>query len=195
MLISQAIEVDQPIDEVWKFFDDVPQIAACIPGADLTEKVATDHYKGGVIISAGPVKLEFDGSAKVRSRDNAKKIITLDASGADRKGRGEASAVLVAALTASPQGTRVNVSLDLQISGAAAQFGRGLVTDITAVLVNQTATTMKNRMKAISLGQDPNSVGGAKAASGVSIGLTVVSRGAKRIFNRFFMPYQATARR
>ena len=50
MLISQAIDVDQPIDAVWKFFDDVPQIAACIPGADLTEKVATDHYKGGVII-------------------------------------------------------------------------------------------------------------------------------------------------
>jgi carbon monoxide dehydrogenase subunit G len=173
----------------------VPQIAACIPGADLTEKVATDHYKGGVIISAGPVKLEFDGAAKVRSRDNAKKIITLDASGADRKGRGEAVAVLIATLTASPQGTRVNVSLDLQLSGTAAQFGRGLVSDITAVLVNQTATTMKNRMKAISLGQDPNSVGGPQSASAVAIGLTVVSRGAKRIFSRFFLPYQATARR
>ena len=180
---------------MWKFFDDVPQIAACIPGADLTEKVATDHYKGGVIISAGPVKLEFDGAAKVRSRDNAKKILTLDASGADRKGRGEAVAVLIATLTASPQGTRVNVSLDLQLSGTAAQFGRGLVSDITAVLVNQTATTMKNRMKAISLGQDPNSVGGPKSASAVSIGFTVVSRGAKRIFSRFFLPYQATARR
>ena len=195
MLISQAIDVDQPIDAVWKFFDDVPQIAACIPGADLTEKVATDHYKGGVIISAGPVKLEFDGAAKVRSRDNAKKILTLDASGADRKGRGEAVAVLIATLTASPQGTRVNVSLDLQLSGTAAQFGRGLVSDITAVLVNQTATTMKNRMMAISLGQDPNSVGGPQSASAVSIGLTVVSRGAKRIFSRFFLPYQATARR
>jgi hypothetical protein len=54
---------------------------------------------------------------------------------------------------------------------------------------------MKNRMKAISLGQDPNSVGGPQSASAVAIGLTVVSRGAKRIFSRFFLPYQATARR
>ena len=195
MLISQAIDVDQPIDAVWKFFDDVPQVAACIPGANLSDKVGTDHYKGGVNISAGPVKLEFDGVAKVRERNNAKKIITIDASGADKKGRGEASAVLIAALTPSPGGTRVNISLDLQISGAAAQFGRGLVSDVTAVLVNQTAASMKNRLSAISLGLDPNQVAGAKAASAISIGLTVGKRSATRIFNRFFLPYQPVARR
>ena len=57
MLISQTIIVDQPIDDVWKFFDDIPQLAACIPGADLTDKLGTDHYGVDVIISAGPVKL------------------------------------------------------------------------------------------------------------------------------------------
>jgi carbon monoxide dehydrogenase subunit G len=104
MLISQTIVVDQPIDDVWKFFDDIPQLAACIPGADLTDKLGTDHYGGDVIISAGPVKLEFAGQAKVASRDNAKKIITLDASGSDKKGRGEAQAILVAALNPVAQG-------------------------------------------------------------------------------------------
>ena len=195
MLISQTILVDQPIDDVWKFFDDIPQVAACIPGADLTDKLGTDHFGGDVIISAGPVNLEFAGQAKVKSRDNSKKIITIDASGSDKKGRGEAQAVLIAALSPASGGTTVKISLDLTVSGAAAQFGRGLIADVTAVLVNQTATSMQGRMKAISMGLDPNTVGGPKAASGVAIALTVVKKAAARIFARFFLPYQPVARR
>lgn len=195
MLISQTILVDQPIDDVWKFFDDIPQVAACIPGADLTDKLGTDHFGGDVIISAGPVKLEFAGQAKVKSRDNAKRVITIDASGSDKKGRGEAQAVLIAALSPASGGTTVKISLDLTVSGAAAQFGRGLIADVTAVLVNQTATSMQGRMKAISMGLDPNTVGGPKAASGVAIALTVVKKAAARIFARFFLPYQPVARR
>ena len=195
MLISQTILVDQPIDDVWKFFDDIPQVAACIPGADLTDKLGTDHFGGDVIISAGPVKLEFAGQAKVKSRDNSKKIITIDASGSDKKGRGEAQAVLIAALSPASGGTTVKISLDLTVSGAAAQFGRGLIADVTAVLVNQTATSMQGRMKAISMGLDPNTVGGPKAASGVASALTVVKKAAARIFARFFLPYQPVARR
>jgi len=195
MLISQAIEVDQPIDAVWKFFDDVPQVAACIPGADLTNKVGEDHYEGDVVISAGPVKLEFAGAAQVTSRDNAKKIIIIEASGADRKGRGEAQALLTASLTPSGAGTKVNISLDLTISGAAAQFGRGLVSDVTAVLVGQTANSMKARMKAIQMGLDPNSVGGPKAASGIQIGINVAKRAVGRVYSRLVMPYQPVPRR
>ena len=195
MLISQTIVVDQPIDAVWKFFDDIPQVAACIPGADLTTKIAQDHFGGDVIISAGPVKLEFAGQAKVKSRDNSKKVITIDASGSDKKGRGEAQAVLVAALNTVSGGTSVKISLDLAVSGAAAQFGRGLIADVTAVLVNQTASSMQGHMKAISMGLDPNTVGGPKSASGVAIALTVVKNAAARIFARFFLPYQPVARR
>ena len=195
MLISQAIEVDQPIDAVWKFFDDVPQVAACIPGADLTNKVGEDHYEGDVVISAGPVKLEFAGAAQVTSRDNAKKVIIIEASGADRKGRGEAQALLTASLTPSGAGTKVNISLDLTISGAAAQFGRGLVSDVTAVLVGQTANSMKARMKAIQMGLDPNSIGGPKAASGIQIGINVAKRAVGRVYSRLVMPYQPVPRR
>ena len=195
MLISQTIVVDQQIDDVWQFFYDIPQVAACIPGADLTDKLGTDHYGGDVIISAGPVKLEFAGQAKVASRDNAKKTITLDASGSDKKGRGEAQAILVAALNPVAGGTSVKISLDLVVSGAAAQFGRGLIADVTAVLVNQTAGSMQARMKAIEMGLDPNTVGGPKAASGVAIAMTVVKKAATRVFSRFFLPYQPVARR
>ena len=161
MLISQTFEIDQPIDAVWRFFDDIPQVAASIPGANLTNEVAKDSYEGDVIVSAGPVKLEFAGTALVKSRDDAKKVLVLDASGADKKGRGAASALLTASLSPIANGTKVSLSLDLTISGAAAQYGRGLVNDVTAVLVNSAAVNMSNRMDAISKGLDPNSVAGA----------------------------------
>lgn len=195
MLISQAIEVDQPIDAVWKFFDDIPQVAACIPGADLTNQVGENTFTGDVVIKAGPVKLEFAGEASVKSRNDATHTLAIDAAGADKKGRGAASAVLTAVLTPAPRGTKVDISLELEISGAAAQYGRGLVSDVTAVLVNQTAENMQARLKAIAMGLDPNSVVGAKEASGLAIGVNAFLRAASRVFNRFFMPYVPQPRR
>ena len=195
MLISQSFDIAQPIDAVWKFFDDIPQVAASIPGANLTNEITKEHYEGDVIVSAGPVKLEFAGTALVKSRDDAKKVLVLDASGADKKGRGAASALLTASLAPTSNGTKVSLSLDLTISGAAAQYGRGLVNDVTAVLVNSAAVNMSNRMDAISKGLDPNSVAGAKSASGLSIGLNAAKRAISRVFARFFLPYKPVARR
>ena len=191
MKITQSFEADQPVDKVWEFFDDVPLVAACVPGADLTDKVGDDHYQGDVVISAGPVKLEFTGELKIKSRDEAKKTLVLDGVGADKKGRGNASTTLDVSL--QPMGgaaTKVNIAMDLQISGAAAQYGRGLVQDVTGVLIDQTAGSMKVRMQALALGQDPYAVGGPKAASGIAIGFTAFTRAIKRVFGRFFLPYQ-----
>ncbi len=190
MLIQQSFDVGQPVDQVWSFFDNIPLVAACIPGADLTNQVSDDEYQGDVTISAGPVKLEFAGVVKVKSRDDAKKVLVLDAAGADKKGRGAASTLLTIGLQPLGGATKVNISMDLTISGAAAQYGRGLVQDVTGVLVNQTADSMKLRMTAIAEGRDPMAVGAPKAASGLAIGVTAFMRAAKRVFARFFLPYQ-----
>jgi len=191
MLITQSFELDQPADKVWSFFDNIPLVAACIPGADLTNEVAKDHYQGDITISAGPVKLEFTGEVMIKSRDDDRKTIVLDAAGADKKGRGNAAALLDVGL--QPLGgaaTRVNIGMDLQIAGAAAQYGRGLVQDVTGVLIDQTAGSMKLRMQALAEGRDPMAVGGPKAASGLAIGFTAFLRAVKRVFGRFFLPYQ-----
>ena len=189
MLITQTFDIDQPVDQVWKFFDDIPLVAACIPGADLRDEVGPDEYQGDVTISAGPVKLEFAGVVKITSRDDARKALVLDAAGADKKGRGAANALLNVSLQPLGGSTRVNLAMELAISGAAAQYGRGLVQDVTGVLIDQTAGSMKLRMTAIAEGRDPMAVGAPKAASGLSIGLTAFIRAAKRVFARFFLPY------
>lgn len=190
MLINQTFDVNQPVDQVWSFFDDIPLVAACIPGADLRDQVGEDEYQGDVTISAGPVKLEFAGVVKIASRDDAKKTLVLDAAGADKKGRGSANALLNVALQPLGGTTRVNLSMDLAISGAAAQYGRGLVQDVTGVLINQTAGSMQAKMAAIAEGRDPMAVGSPQAASGLAIAFTAFSMAAKRVFARFFLPYQ-----
>ena len=190
MLITNQIEVPQPLEAVWDFFGDIPQVAACLPGTNLTDQVGDDRYEGDVTIKAGPVKLEFAGSAEITARDEANRTITVDAAGADRKGRGQASLALTAKLASTALGTKGDISLDLTISGAAAQYGRGLVADVTAVLLDEFAVNMGGRLDAISKGIDPNSVAGAKPASGVSIALRAARMALVRVARRFFMPYQ-----
>ena len=189
MKITNEFEVGQSIDAVWDFFGDIPQVAACLPGADLTEEIGDDHYQGVVAISAGPVKLEFDGDAKIVERNEAAKTITVDASGADRKGRGNAVMALDAGLKPIPAGTKVDVAMDLQLSGAAAQYGRGLVADVTAVLLDDFATNMQNRLAAIEAGLDPDQVEAVQPASGFAIALRAARMALLRVFRRFFMPY------
>ena len=91
MLIKNDFEVAQPVDKVWQFFDDIPQVAACLPGTELTEDLGDNKYNGRVAIRMGPVKLQFAGTAQIKERDDAAKRIVVDAAGADEKGRGQAA--------------------------------------------------------------------------------------------------------
>ena len=193
MIINSGFEVAQPVDVVWKFFDDIPQVASCLPGAELTEDLGDGKYKGRVAIRMGPVRLKFDGNADIVSRDDAAKRIVVNASGADERGRGQAAMTVTAALSAKGGGTRVDVSQDLQLSGAAAQYGRGMIADFSAVMMRDFAATMADRITRLQRGESAEQI--AAAAAGGSVGgVTLAIRAARlalaRVFRRFFLPYQ-----
>lgn len=190
MLIRNSFETAQSIDAVWEFFGDIPRVAACLPGADLTDETADNHYQGTVAIRLGPVKLEFSGEAEVTARDDADKTIVVDASGADKKGRGQAALKLEVALSPSSLGTNIDVSLDLQLAGAAAQYGRGMIADVTSVLLNDFAMNMQNHLSAVQSGLDPSGVSTAKPAGGLVIGIRALRMALVRVFRRFFLPYR-----
>src|SRR4051812_28911397 len=135
MLLTNSFEVAQPIDKAWTFFNDIPQVAACLPGAELTADHGDDSYDGRVAIRMGPVKLAFGGKAKIVERDEAARRVVVDAAGADEKGRGQASVLITAQLASTARGTKVDLQQDLQLSGAAAQYGRGMISDVTTVLM------------------------------------------------------------
>jgi carbon monoxide dehydrogenase subunit G len=190
MLLKNSFEVAQPPDTVWKFFQDIPGVAACLPGAELTEDLGDDKYRGRVGVSMGPVKLQFAGNAAVTVRDEAARRLCFDTSGADEKGRGQAAMLITADLVPVGRGTRVDLEQDLQLSGAAAQYGRGMISDVTAVMMRQFATNMQHRIEAVERGEDPASVAMAKPASGFSLGASAMRMALMRVFRRFFLPYQ-----
>lgn len=192
MLIKSDFEVSEPIESVWRIFDDIPQVAACLPGAELSESVGDDRYLGKVAIKMGPIKMQFAGSAQIKERNDAAKRIVVDAVGADEKGRGQASMLLTATLAPTVGGTKVDVSMDLQISGAAAQYGRGLISDVTKVLLGDFGTNLQNRLDAKARGLSPDQVASVRPASGLAIGLRAARMALKRVFSRFFLPYQPT---
>jgi len=188
MLVSNEFEVAQPLEKVWGFVQDVPNVAACLPGAELTDDLGDDDYAGRVNLRMGPVKLEFAGKAHVVERDHAGHRIAIDASGSDRKGRGNVEMTVTARLTAGAGGnTKVAVDQDIQIAGAAAQYGRGMITDVTAVLMKQFATNMQQRIEAAERGESVDLK--PQEASGLAIGVRAAQLALLRVFRRFFLPY------
>jgi uncharacterized protein len=191
VLINSDFEVAEPVEKVWSFFDDIPHVAACLPGAELTEDLGDDKYNGKVAIRMGPVRLQFNGTAQITERDETAKRLVVHASGADEKGRGQASLVVTATLTRAGRGTKVGVAQDLQLSGAAAQYGRGMISDVTSVLMGDFSTNMAARIAAIERGESPAQLAAAREASGLAIGLRAARMALTRVFRRFFVPYQA----
>lgn len=192
MLLNNSFDVAQPLDKVWAFFDDIPAVAACLPGAELTQDLGDDKYLGKVGIRMGPVKMAFDGQATVVERDPAAYRLVLDAAGSDQKGRGNAAMVIRAQLTPTARGTTVSLEQDLQLSGAAAQFGRGMVADVNAVIMGQFAQNMQQRMEAADRGE----VLSAKAGQGsaFSIAIQATRMALARVLRRFFLPFQPVPR-
>ena len=196
MLIKNEFEVAEPVEKVWQFFENIPQVAACLPGAALTEDLGDDKYKGTVAVRMGPVRLQFAGIADITERDEAAKRVVVHASGADEKGRGQASMVVTATLTRVGRGTKVGVTQDLQLSGAAAQYGRGMISDVTAVLMRDFSANMQDRIERLERGEstemDAAQIAAAAAtpAKGFTLGLRAALMALSRVFRRFFLPYQ-----
>jgi hypothetical protein len=192
MLIKSGFEVAQPVDRVWRFFDDIHQVAACLPGAELTDELGDDKYLGRVAVRMGPVRLQFSGTAEIKERDEAAKRIVVNAAGSDDKGRGQARMLVTAILVAERGGTRVDVTQDLEVSGAAAQYGRGMISDVTAILMRDFASTVQARIDAIDRGVSPDKIDSTRTASGFAIALRAARLALARVLRRFFLPYRPT---
>lgn len=190
MKIEHSIEVDHDVDKVWEFCQDVSQVAACLPGAELNEEIAPDRYAGKVGINMGPVKMQFAGTADVTERDHANKTLVIDASGSDARGQGQAALGLSVKLVPTAAGTRLEVVQDIQLAGAAAQYGRGMIGDVSQVLMRDFATNMQARLDAFQKGVAPGELQQARGASGLVIGLRAAWMALKRVARRFFLPYE-----
>lgn len=149
MQFENSFDVPLPPAEAWKVLLDVPRIAPCLPGAELTETLGPDKYKGRAGVKIGPVNLFFAGEAEIVERDDAAHKAKLKGRGNDTKGRGQASAVVEFALVPAGEGTRVNVVTDLNMTGMVAQYGRasGLMKEIAGAILTQFADNLRKEIE------------------------------------------------
>lgn len=194
MLIENDFRLAAPLEDVWRFLQDVPALAPCLPGAELTAEQPDGSFTGGVQVSMGPVSLRFNGTARILESDEAAHRMVLHAAGSEARGRGTAEMTVTATLspagagaTAGTAGTSMHVVQDLQISGAAAQYGRGMISDVTSVLLG--AFTDCIAANAESRGRGGTAVTTRAApASGLRIGLSAALMALRRVARRFFGP-------
>jgi len=142
MELTNEFTVDAPIDRAWAVLNDVETIAPCLPGAQLKE-VEGDEYRGIVKVKVGPITAQYKGAAVFVEQDEAAGRVVLKADGRDTRGQGNASAEITAVLIADGDDrTKVEVTTDLTVTGKVAQFGRGVMADVSAKLMDQFAANL-----------------------------------------------------
>jgi len=142
MELSNEFEVPVPIEQAWAILTDLERIAPCLPGAQLQE-VEGEIYRGIVKIKVGPITAQYKGQAVMVEKDDLNHIALLEATGRDTKGAGNAAANIKAELTAKGDITHVSVLTDLTVTGKVAQFGRGVLGDVSAKLLTQFVSNLE----------------------------------------------------
>jgi len=134
--IKDSFRVSTPIEDTWKVLLDIERIAPLLPGAELQE-IEGDEYRGAVKVKVGPITAQYKGTAKLVEVDDANHRFVIDASGRDTRGQGNAKASIVVDMREDNGGTVVDVATDLSITGKVAQFGRGVLADVSGKLMKQ----------------------------------------------------------
>lgn len=145
MELNNEFRVGQPTERVWEVLTDVERIAPCMPGAELQE-VVDDEYRGVVRVKVGPITAQYKGVARFVEKDDEGHRAVLRAEGRETRGQGNANATVTAQLAADGDGTKVSVVTDLMITGRVAQFGRGVLADVSAKLLDQFVACLEQKL-------------------------------------------------
>jgi uncharacterized protein len=146
--LNHSFTVPAPMAETWRTFEDIESVAGCFPGAVVTSVEGND-FTGTCKVKLGPIAMVYSGSGTFLEKDEAAHRFVIDAKGKDKRGNGTAGAVVTATFAEeSPSSTRVDVATDLAITGKPAQFGRGVIEDISNKLLQQFVTCLQDKVGA-----------------------------------------------
>lgn len=145
MRLEHTVHVPAPVEDVWKFLDDIHGVASCMPGAELTEEVDASTFNGVVKISVGPLTMNYTGQVQIVERAESQHHLTLTASGRDRRGSGTARADVNVQLTPDDRATTMSVVSDVQLTGRIASLGRG-VQDVSNKLFAEFADRLAQQL-------------------------------------------------
>ena len=161
MELAHRFNVPTPVEETWAHFNDIAALAECFPGAQVTE-ADEDSFTGSVKVKLGPIALVYNGSGTFVEKDETAHKFVVDAKGKDKRGNGTAGAKITASMvTGADNSTDVEVLTDLAITGKPAQFGRGVMQDVSDKLLGQFVNCLETRLA----GPAPAAPGAAAAAA------------------------------
>lgn len=155
--MNNEFRVAVPVADAWNVLTDVERIAPMLPGAQLQE-VEGDEYRGVVKVKVGPITAQYKGTATFVEKDEAAGKVVLKATGRDTRGQGNASALITATMLADGDATKVSVSTELTVTGKVAQFGRGVLADVSSKLIGQFVDALEADLAS---GRDAAGAGGA----------------------------------
>lgn len=149
MELTHSFTVPASLEDTWEAFNNLEMVAGCFPGAALTS-VEGDSFKGTAKVKLGPVALQYAGSGSFLERDDAAHRFVLEAKGKDKRGNGTAGATVTAVLTpAGPDSTSAEVVTDLTITGKPAQFGRGVIQDVSDKILGQFVDCLQSKLSGV----------------------------------------------
>src|ERR687897_770879 len=154
MKLENEFTVDTTIDEAWKALNDLERVTPCLPGAQLTAEVG-DEYEGTMTVKMGPVTQKYNGTVKIEDTDESAHRAVIRADGKDARGQGTASATITSILSEEDGGVHVRVETDMQLTGRAAQFGRGVQQEVATKLINQFAECLAKEIMGENTREEP----------------------------------------
>lgn len=148
MKITQEFVVERPPQEVWAFFQDVPAVAHCLPGAELTDENEDGSYEGNLSVKLGPMTAAFEGQCVI-TPDESNMSAKIEGKGVDKKGGSRGQVSVVYDLQEDQSGCKVVIDADVTLSGPAAQFGRtGLINEMSKRLIGDFVTCIEGKLGA-----------------------------------------------
>src|SRR6202012_5587386 len=158
MEFDNSFDVPLSPAQAWAVLMDIRRIAPCMPGAALTEVIDAQNFRGKIAVRLGPVALAFAGRVQFEDVDDANHSARVKAQGADDKGRGSANATATFRIEPADAGSRVLIHTDLMLSGAVAQYGRGvgMIQATASQIIGQFATKLRKQLE-----QPPPAAAGA----------------------------------
>jgi len=188
MRIEDAFEVPVPPEEAWRLLNDVPRVVPCMPGAELSEVVGDDAWKANVRVKLGPITLRFGADIVRESRDEASRSVLLRVKARELKGRGGAEAAIESTLGEREGGTQVTVAVDIALQGVVAQYGGGVIADVSSQLTKEFARNLAAQLDrpadaAANGTRPPSPLPPAKPVRGLRLGLVALWRAVARRFH------------
>jgi uncharacterized protein len=185
MKLTNSFEVAAPPDRVWDFLLDLERVTPCMPGAELGDLPDDRTWKGKMNVKLGAVTLSYAASVVIDEKDEARHTVTLKANGRETRGKGMAAATINSSVqSADDGGSHVVIDTDLTISGAIAQYGRGMIGDVSERLTGEFASCLQAQITAPNNNDRLREVQAAKPIGGLRLFLWVMARAVGRVFTR-----------